>query len=79
MFYGHIGLVDSILERMIAKLGPDTKCVATGGLSHLIADESKYISEVNDMLTLDGLRIIYERNRIAKGSANTAEQHTARS
>jgi type III pantothenate kinase len=62
LFWGHIGLVDSILERMIAELGAETKCVATGGLAHLIARESKHITEVNDMLTLEGLRLIYDRN-----------------
>jgi type III pantothenate kinase len=78
LFYGHIGLVDSILERMIAKLGDETKCVATGGLAHLIANESKYISEVNDMLTLDGLRIIYDRNRATKSHTHAAEPQQAR-
>lgn len=79
LFYGHIGLVDSILERMIAKLGAETKCVATGGLAHLIANESKYISAVDDMLTLDGLRTIYERNRNVKVHANAAEPQQPRS
>jgi type III pantothenate kinase len=79
LFYGHIGLVDSILERMIAKLGAETKCIATGGLAHLIANESKYISAIDDMLTLDGLRTIYERNRNVKVHANAAEPQQPRS
>ncbi len=78
LFYGHIGLVDGILERMIAELGPDTKCVATGGLARLIAGESKYISEVNDTLTLEGLRIIYERNLSAKVRSHPASPAPAK-
>jgi type III pantothenate kinase len=62
LFYGHIALVDGILARMIAELGAETRCIGTGGLAHVLAGESKYITAVDDMLTLDGLRIIFERH-----------------
>ena len=66
LFFGYLGLVDGILERLINELGPDTKVVATGGLAGLIGDHSKYIKNVDDLLTLDGLRIIWERNNAAQ-------------
>jgi type III pantothenate kinase len=63
LYYGYIGLVDGILRRMIVELGEGTKVIATGGLAKLIGRGSELIEEIDDDLTLEGLRIIYERNR----------------
>jgi type III pantothenate kinase len=62
LYYGYLGLIDGILERLMTELGSDVKVVATGGLASLMGGGSKYIREVDDLLTLEGLRIIYERN-----------------
>jgi len=62
LFYGAVGLVDGILDRLCAVLGEKTKVVATGGQAALVAAASKYKPPVDPSLTLDGMRIIYERN-----------------
>ena len=63
LYYGYIGLIDGILERMLAELGPATRVLGTGGLIRLLADGSKYIHEVDDLLTLRGLRLLYDKNQ----------------
>lgn len=63
VFYGYVGLVDEIVSRMKSESRDTPKVIATGGLACLIAPESGTIDEVDAFLTLDGLRILYERNR----------------
>ena len=63
LYYGYAGLVDGVLSQMIAELGSQPRVIATGGLAPLIADGSKFIEQVDRTLTLDGLRLIYERNK----------------
>lgn len=62
-YYGAIGTIDGILERLIADLGPQTACVATGGQAEMIVKGSKYLTSVDADLTLEGLRIIWQRNQ----------------
>ncbi len=64
LYYGYAGLVDGILRRMMEEIGDNgasVPVVATGGLAPLIATASELINTVDDTLTLDGLRIVYER------------------
>ncbi|KNY27410.1 type III pantothenate kinase [Pseudobacteroides cellulosolvens] len=64
IIYGYIGQVDYIVKRMKKEMKEDNiKVVATGGLARLIASESETIDEINGHLTLEGLRIIYEKNK----------------
>ena len=65
LYYGYIGLIEGILDRMLAELGPDTAVIATGGLAGLLAADCKHLKRVEPMLTLHGLRLIWERNHKA--------------
>lgn len=64
IFYGYIGQVDYIVKRMKQEMQEDNvKVIATGGLARFISEESTSIDHINSTLTLEGLRIVYERNK----------------
>ncbi len=62
IYHGYIGLVDGILQKMIAELGETPKIIATGGLAPLIAEDSQLIEIVESDLMLDGLRLVFEKH-----------------
>jgi type III pantothenate kinase len=62
LYHGYAGLVDGVLEKMIAEMDSRPRVIATGGLAPVIAGASKFIEKIDETLTLDGLRLIYERN-----------------
>src|SRR5579871_2613372 len=74
LYYGYLGLVDGILQLLLPELGSDAKVVATGGLAALIGTGSKYTSAVDEHLTPDGLRIIWERNTAPAKKASAARE-----
>jgi len=63
LLYGYAGVVDSMVERIRGELGANARVVATGGLAGRVASESRAIERVEPFLTLEGLRIIFEKNR----------------
>jgi type III pantothenate kinase len=62
MLFGYVGLVEGMVTRFRAELGPDMRVIATGGLAELVARETEVIDIIAPWLTLDGLRIIWEMN-----------------
>ena len=63
LYYGVIGMIDGIVERVVAELGANTKAIATGGQAELIIRGSRYLRHVDADLTLEGLHLIWQRNQ----------------
>ncbi|HLZ09470.1 MAG TPA: type III pantothenate kinase, partial [Chloroflexota bacterium] len=62
LIYGYVGLIEGLINRFHAEMGP-AKVIATGGLAEVIAGETKLVDTIDPMLTLEGLRLIYDMNR----------------
>jgi type III pantothenate kinase len=61
LYHGYSGLVDGVLRKIIDEMGGNPRVIATGGLAKLIATGSEFIDDVDETLTLEGLRLIYEK------------------
>jgi type III pantothenate kinase len=73
LLFGYAGMVDAMVHRIMDELGPDTRVLATGGLAARIAAETKTIERVEPFLTLEGLRILFEKNRSERGGPDDEE------
>jgi type III pantothenate kinase len=65
LYHGFVGLVDGVLRKMVEEMGIAPRVIATGGLASLIATGSEFIELVDETLTLEGLRLVYERTHPA--------------
>jgi type III pantothenate kinase len=63
LYYGALGMIDGVIERLLGALGPNTKIIATGGQARLIARSSRYLKVIDENLTLEGLEMIWSRGR----------------
>jgi type III pantothenate kinase len=72
LLYGSAGMVDGMVERIREELGSEARVVATGGLAGRVGNESRTIERVEPFLTLEGLRIIFEKNRDRSGKERSA-------
>jgi type III pantothenate kinase len=78
LLYGYAGVVDSMVERIRGELGEGARVVATGGLAGRVANESRTIERVEPFLTLEGLRLVYEKNRVGSRDAPRASSDGSR-
>jgi type III pantothenate kinase len=76
LYYGYLGLIDGILERLMTEMGEETRVIATGGLGSLFGTVSHFIKEVDEFLTLEGLRIIWDRNQSFRREAGAKSAKT---
>ncbi len=73
LYNGYVGLVDGILRKMIDELGGSPRVIATGGLASLIATGSEFIEHVDETLTLEGLRLVFERTSSPKSKVQSSK------